>query len=181
MIKVGVSENFPITAMLLDEATGSLVSDAIVTYDVRNIDDTQLNPAINGYLSESTVVSGIYKTVLSIPEEGSYICYAMSDGFITSTEEVLVSSTDINLDNFYALIKQNRHYNLSIEDVIRGDNDATLSQIARNVPKRATDYIITRIKNDDDPDWGNTTISGIVYAHYRSTNDKAPYKIGGPF
>jgi len=42
-----------------------------------------------------------------------------------------------------------------------------------------TDYIITKIKKDNQPDWTSTTTSGVVFAWYRDFDDKAPYKMGG--
>ena len=176
MIKVDVLENFPITAILVDEATGTLVTGETVYYDIRNIADAQFFPPINGTLTESTVEAGVYKTSLSLPQSGNYICYVTADTFLTSTEEIIV-----NAESMYNVVKQGYHYNLSVEDVIRDNQDATASQIARNVPRGRTDYIITRIKNDDDLDWAGVVTSGIVYAHYRDTNDKVPYKVGGPF
>jgi len=177
VIKVNISESFPITVALLDEGTGSLSSGETVIYDIRDLDDTPLSPAISGTLTESTVAAGIYKTSLSIPTAGTYICYASANNFVTSTEEVIVEA-----QNLYDLVKQERHYNLSIEDVVRTNATPNASQTARKVPMNKTDYVITRIKSDDASDWSAPVTSGIVYAHYENiVTSLVPYKIGGEY
>jgi hypothetical protein len=174
MIRVDINEIFPIVVSLVDEETGYLATGQIVNYDIRYTDDSPPVPAVSGVLIESTVQPGIYKTLESLPEAGQYIIYATCSGFVSSTEEILV-----NPENIYVLTKQNRHYNISVEDVIRENPVPTSSQIIRKVPLGMTDYIITVIKKDDQPDWETTTTSGITYAWYRDLDDKAPYKMGG--
>jgi len=174
MIKVNISESFPITVALLDETTGSLSTGKTVTYDVRDTNDNQLSPPINGTLTESSVEPGIYKATISIPTAGMYICYASSSEFVANTEEIIVE-TDL-----HDLIKQERHYNLSVENVNRTNVSATASQTTRKVPLNLTDYVITKIKSDDASDWSNPVASGIVYAWYESTGSRVPYKMGEP-
>jgi len=177
VIKVDISENFPITVALLDEGTGNLSSGETVVYDVRDANDLSLSPPISGTLTESTVASGIYKTTLSIPTPGEYICYASATGFVTSTEEIIVEA-----QNLYDLVKQERHYNLSVEDVVRTNVTPTASQTARKVPLNKTDYVVTRIKADDASDWSVPVTSGTVYAHYENiVTSLVPYKIGGEY
>jgi len=125
-------------------------------------------------MTESTVVSGIYKTTATINTAGRYVCYATCSGFFDSSEEILV-----NPENIYTLVKQNRHYNISVEEVERTNVSPTASQTTRNVPLDKTDYIITKIKLNSDSNWGSTTASGLVYAWYRTVNDLAPYKMSG--
>ena len=177
MITVNISESFPITVALLDESTGTLSSGKTVHYDIRTMDDISLSPPISGTLTESIVQEGIYKTSLSIPTSGNYICYAYAEDtdFAASTEEIIV-----NTENIYDLTKNNYHYNLSIENVIRTNGTSTASQTARNVPLNRTDYVITRIKSDDASDWSNPISSGTVYAHYETDSAIIPYKMGGP-
>ena len=139
------------------------------------MNDFPLSPPIAGTLPESLVEPGIYRTEESIPTAGEYIIYATCSGFITNTEEVIV-----NPESIYDLEKQNRHYNISIEDVIRENAIATPSQTIRKVALGESDYVITRIKHDNDTTWSGTTTSGIVYAHYREEGDCAPYKMGDP-
>lgn len=174
MISVNVDEVFPITVSLIDETNGTPATGETVNYDVRKQpDDTSLSPAIAGVLTESSVEPGIYKTLASISEAGTYTIYATCDGFISNTEDVVVNS-----ENIYEVVKQSRHYNISVEDVTRTSHTPSVSQAARNVPRGRTDYVITRIKRDQDTDWtGAHVVEGIVYAHYRRDTDKAPYKM----
>jgi hypothetical protein len=175
MIRVDKNEIFPILVSLIDEAAGQLAAGQTVYYDIRQMNDSPLSPAVSGTLTESTVEPGIYKYEESIPTEGEYIIYATCSGFITNTEEVIV-----NPESIYDLEKQNRHYNISVEDVIRGNAVANASQIIRKVALGESDYIITRIKPDNDTTWSGTTTSGIVYAWYRNEDECAPYKMGDP-
>lgn len=179
MIRVDIAETFPITVSLVNELTSTLTSGATVTYDVRDSSDNALSPPINGTLTESTVTPGIYKSLINIPTSGNYICYANSTGFITSTEEILVS--EVSVDNVATLVRQTYHHNISVEDVLRTGVTPNASQVARNVPKGRTDYVITRIKDEADADWSGTTTSGIVYAHYMDIAGLVPYKMAGPF
>jgi hypothetical protein len=174
MIRVDINETFPIAVSLIDEETGALATGKTVLYDVRYVTDDPLVPPISGTLIESTVEPGIYKSTGSISAPGQYIIYATCSGFVSSTEEIIV-----NPENIYVLTKQNRHYNISVEDVIRENPVPTSSQTTRKVPMGMTDYIITKIKKDDQPDWDTTTTSGITYAWYRELDDRAPYKMGG--
>jgi hypothetical protein len=175
MIRVNVNESFPVTATLLDEDTGLAATGQVVYYDVRKQpNDSSLDPPVSGTLTESSIESGIYKEVLSIEEAGTYLVYVTCSGFLTNTEEIIV-----NKENIYEVIKQSRHYNISVEDVIRTEDHPTTSQVSRNVPKGKTDYVITRIKRDEDSDWsGPYVVEGRVYAWYTTDKDKAPYKMG---
>ena len=176
MIRVNIGESFIITVALWDEDTGLNASGRTVYYDVRDVNDTALSPPLNGVLPESTTESGIYRKSLTINTPGEYVCYATSIGFYSSTEEIIV-----NPENIYDLVKQNRHYNVSVEEVLRTNATANASQIARNVGLNKTDYIITILKGDTDSDWSGTTTSGVVYAHYRSITDDLPFRMGGAY
>jgi hypothetical protein len=176
MIRVDRGESFPITVALWDEDTGLNASGRTVYYDIRDTSDNPLSPPLNGVLSESTTESGIYRDSLTINTAGKYICYATSIGFYSSTEEIIV-----NPESIYDLVKETRHYNISVEEALRTNSPATASQIARNVPLNATDYIITKLKGDTDSDWSGTVTSGTVYAHYRNITDTLPHKMGGPY
>ena len=174
MIRADKNEYFPISVVLLDDYTGELVSGQTVYYDIRDADtDDPLSPPIDGTVPESVVEAGIYTIVEKIPTAGEYIIYTTCSGFVSNTEEII-----INEENIYELTKQIRHYNISVEDVQRTNVISTASQTARNVPLNQTDYIITKIKLDTDPDWSGTVASGIVYAHYRTDTDLVPYKMG---
>jgi hypothetical protein len=175
MIRVDKNEIFPIVVSLIDENTGQLAAGQTVYYDIRQINDSSLSPPLAGTLAESTVEPGIYRGDEFIPTEGEYIIYATCSGFISNTEDVIV-----NPESIYDLEKQNRHYNISVEDVIRENAIANASQIIRKVALGESDYIITRIKRDDDTTWSGTTTSGVVYTWYRNEGDCAPYKVGDP-
>ncbi len=172
MIRVDIGESFIVSVALWNEVTESNSSGRTVYYDVRDDNDAVLSPTVSGVLTESTVTSGIYFKELSIDTPGNYIFYATCSDFFSSSEEII-----INPENIYDLVKQNRHYNISSEEVIRTNGSATPSQTARSVELLRTDYIITRIKGNSDADWGSTTVSGVVYAWYKTLGDDLPYKM----
>lgn len=175
MIRVDISEQFPILVSLIDENTGQLAPGEMVYYDIRDMSDLPLSPPISGTLTESLVEQGIYRAEEFISTAGRYIIYATCSGFVANTEEIIV-----NPESIYDLEKQNRHYNISVEDVIRENAVATSDQTVRKVALGNSDYVITEIKTDDATTWLGTTTSGIVYAWYRDVSDNIPYKMGGP-
>jgi hypothetical protein len=172
MIRVDVGEEFPLTAMLLDDATGLAVSGATVLYNV--CDDNDVTTT-SGIFDESPIEEGVYKTTLSLSTPGIYTAYATCSGFNAGTEDIVV-----NEENIYDLVKSNRHYNISVEEVLRENVVPNASQNTRRVPLNATDYITTIIKSDIASDWSSASVSGTVYAWYRSSSDSLPYKMGGP-
>lgn len=169
MIRVNINEIFPITVSLVDETTGLPATGKDVYYDVRlQPDDLPLTPAMSGYLSESTVEPGIYTGLEYINTAGTYLVYATCSGFIPNTEEIVVRPN------------YNRHYNTSVEDVIRTTATPNASQAVRKVGLGKTDYVVTRIKPESATDWTHpATVSGIVYAHYRELDDDVPFLMGG--
>jgi len=177
MIRVNVNEEFSITVTLLDEETNQPASGQDVYYDVREQPgDSALSPTLDGILTESTVEPGIYKEMVSISEAGTYVVYATCVGFLANTEDITVNEEDI-----YEVVKQSRHYNISVEDVLRTTSVPTADQVTRSVPENKTDYVITKIKRDQDADWsGAYVVEGIVYAWYKASTDNAPYRMGGP-
>jgi hypothetical protein len=175
MIRVDVGENFIVSVALWNDDTGENASGRTVYYDIRDNNDVVLSPPLNGIMPESTVTSGIYYVTASINTPGKYICYATCSGFFSSSEEII-----INEENIYELTKQNRHYNISVEDVKRTNESATASQQTRKVPMNKTDYVITKIKGNDASSWtGVEVVTGIVYAWYETTQSTVPYKMGG--
>lgn len=169
MIRVKISEIFPVTVSLIDETTGQVATGKTVSYDIRKQPtDTMLSPPVAGTLTESLVEPGIYNALESISEAGTFVVYATCSGFLPNTEEIIVSPN------------YNRHYNTSVEDVIRNTAVPTASQAIRKVGLGKTDYVITRIKPESAADWTHSaTVSGIVYAHYREMDDDVPYLMGG--
>jgi len=178
MIRVDKNEQFIITVALYDENTNQNISGQTVYYDIRDASDNSLSPPAAGTMDESSVESGIYKSVVAsgIPTAGNYIIYATCSGFNTNIEELIV-----NEENIYEVAKQTQNYNISVEEVLRTTVSGNPGQIARNVPLNKTDYIITWIKADTDPDWSNPVTSGTVYAWYASIDDNLPYKMGSEF
>lgn len=178
MIEANKNEFFPISATVTDEEDGVLVAGKTVIYDIRTITDSQLVPPINGILQESAIEAGIYRTEVSIPSDGSYVCYVTCSGFLTNVENIIV-----NQENIYEITKENRSYNTSVIDVVRTtiSGSETASQLSRNVPMNKTDYIITYLKLENDNDWSNPVSSGISYAHYESIDSSLPYKMGALF
>ena len=168
MIRVNENETFPITVSLIDEVLAIPATGKTVYYDVRELPgDLPLSPALSGTLPESPVEPGIYKTLASIDEAGTYVVYATCSGFIPNTENIIVSHD------------YSRHYNTSVEDVVRTSGSPSASQTARNVGLGKTDYVITRIKPELASDWSDpSTVSGIVYAHYRELDDDVPFLMG---
>lgn len=176
MIEVNKNELFPITVSLLDEELAALITDQTVYYDIRTLYDVSLSPPISGTLIESNVEDGIYKTEISVPDAGSYICYFSSSEFITGTEEIRISN-----ENIYELAKSNRPYNVAVMDVVRSTVSGVGSQDARKVPIDKTDFIASAVKLDSDIDWSVPVGSGISYAHYKTISDDLPYLMGGAF
>ena len=174
MIKINENETFTILVQLIDEETKSLAIGETVYYDIREaVDDSSLSPPVEGTLVESTVEPGLYKKTVSVSEDGQYIIYTTCSGFISNSEELVVNS-----ENIYELTKQNRHYNIFPEDVLRTNTTPTASQTIRKVPFGGTDYIINRIKKDDAIDWSESTVaSGVIWAWYRNTTDALPYRM----
>jgi len=175
MIRVNTGEYFPILVSLVDEASGTNASGEVVYYDIRHDDDSILTPPVSGTLTESTTEPGIYRTTISLPDPGEYIIYASCEDsdYLSNIEGVIV-----NPENIYTLVKQTRQYNLSVEDILRTNVSGTASQILRNVDVGQTDYLINRMKRDNEFDWNGATVaSGSVYAWYRTLEDDIPYKM----
>ena len=177
MIRVNTGEYFPILVALVDEANGVNATGETVYYDIRDENDNTLAPPVSGTLTESTTEPGIYRTTLSLPDPGEYIIYASCEdsSYLANIEGVIV-----NPENIYTLVKQNRHYNIAVEDVLRTNPAPTASQTLRKVELGQTDYIINKIKMDNTFDWsGGTVASGTIYAYYRTLEDEIPYKMEG--
>jgi len=100
MIRVDKNEQFPLTAMILDECSGEIVSSAVVHY--RIVDETETT-TLSGVFSESTVNPGVYIANVSISGSGSYRAYATCSGYNVGTEDI-----QVNPENIYELTKMNR-------------------------------------------------------------------------
>jgi hypothetical protein len=178
MIRANVGEQFPITVSLTDELNGGMGTGKTVYYDFREQpSDTPLTPTMSGTLPESSVEPGVYTKMFSIDTVGDYIVYTASAEFMSGAEDVLITADEH--EELADLIRQNRNYNLSVEDVIRENAVANASQTARKVALGNTDYIVNVIKPDSDSDWSGSTVSGITYAWYKDESDDVPYKMAG--
>ena len=175
MIVSNINESFKVTAGLVDQATGLMSAGQQVSYVVKEQPgDVDLSPVVSGTLTESSVSPGIYSTMLTISTAGFYTMYVTCAGYTSNTEDIKISSEDIN-----ELVKQNRNHNTLVEDVLRTNATPTASQTTRKVPDGGTDYILTKIKQDQDSDWtGGDVIESRIYAWYRNVGDTVPYKMG---
>lgn len=172
MLRVDIGEEFPISVALYDECAEGLATGETVYYEIRDANtDALLSPPVSGTMVESSAEAGIYRVVESLPLAGEFLFYATCSGFMTNTEEIVV-----NPESLYDLT---RAHNVSVEDVPRTNVTPNASQTVRNVPLNRTDYIIHKIKRESDSDWSTTTVSGVIFAWYRSTDDDLPYKMAG--
>lgn len=92
MIRAYASEPFPITVALEDVSSGQ-----VVFYDIRyQIGDLPLSPTLSGILPESIDVPGIYTTMVSIDEIGSYFVYINCLGYLSDVEEIIVEQNTVS-------------------------------------------------------------------------------------
>jgi hypothetical protein len=125
--------------------------------------------------------SGHYRTEFIPNEIGTWYLTVYHDTYFPWGKSDSIQIYQSDFDEITELVKQNRNYNVSVEDVVRKNVTQNASQAARNVPMDKTDYIITRIKGDNDATWSETTVSGISYAWYKSITDTLPYKMGDEY
>jgi hypothetical protein len=97
MINANASDNFPISATLVDD-DGVLDSGKVVSYSIRLLDDSVVK---TGLLVESSIDSGIYSSIVSL-DKGSYMCYVSCDGYNTSAEEILINAVSDVSDSVWA-------------------------------------------------------------------------------
>lgn len=98
MIKATVNDAFSISAAIIND-DNSMATGQTVNYDVRNAaDDSALNPAINGTLTESAVKPGTYYKNITIPTEGDYRVYISCPTFPSMTEDIIVTSEETDID-----------------------------------------------------------------------------------
>lgn len=175
MIKTNIGQTFILTSVLEDESTGQVATGETVYYDIRKQPgDTVLSPAVTGTLIESSIEPGVYRTNVTLNESGNFVSYITCSGFYPGVENISVDD-----ENITDLVKQNRHYNISVEDVVRTTETPTANQVTRNVPLNRTDYVVTKIKPDGDLDWsGDSVVQNTVYAWYTNNTDTIPYKMG---
>jgi hypothetical protein len=165
MIVVDKNEQFILTASFISDFL--LLEGADVSYEIYDDSDIVVS---SGTMAESSVQPGIYKANESISEGGYYICY------INTEDRSIAEQIEVNNDTDYLLAKQNRNYNISIEEVVL-TNVPTGTQVDRNVKQGNTDYVIERVKEDGNDDWIGTTASGNVYVWYQQNS--RPFKVGG--
>ena len=163
MITVDVNELFYLTAVLVDSA--SMGSGESVRYVIEN---STYNVVESGLLEENPTYSGTYAKEVSLQDYGEYIAYFYADGYPTGMEYIKVKEESV-----VELIKQNRQTNLAVENVF-----AQSDIPERNVQAGKTDYVIIKIKNDDDINWDNPVAERRMYAWYANMGDEQPIYMG---
>ena len=140
MIKVDVGEHFSIIATLVDE--DSMGTGLSVAYGIKNSSGTIVD---SGTLIEDTTYSGVYSKNISLSSSGNYIAFYEAVDYARGAENIVVVEEPLA-----RLIKQVRHWNMATENVL-----AAVDIPSRNVAIGKTDYIIIKIKDDDDSDWSS--------------------------
>ncbi len=172
-----IYEHFSVT----DESNTlvSGISPTAFTVDLFKPDGEEVGNQIDTDVVELS--EGHYRAEFTPNETGTWYMTVYHGDYFPwgKSDDILVYASDF--DTVTASVKQNRNYNVSVEDVIRENISSTASQTARSVSRGRTDYIVTQIKGDDTTTWSGSTTSGISYAWYRTVADTIPYKIGGPF
>ena len=163
MLSVDINEKFYLTVVLVDDL--SMGSGESVSYTVV---DSLDNPTTSGMLTESVDFVGTYSKEISLSVSGDYRVYYHVDHYPTGMEYVKVKP-----ESLAELIKQNRQSNMSVENVF------AVSDIpVRNVAIGRTDYIIVRLKADNDTDWSNPVVERSLYAWYAAMGDDQPIYMG---
>jgi len=163
MITVDVNELFYLTVVLVDSM--SMGTGEVVNYTV---EDSTNSVVSSGILDESNTYLGTYTKELSLPSYGDYIAYFYADSYPTGMEYIKVKEEALS-----ELIKQNRQTNMSAENVFAQQDIPD-----RNVEAGKTDYVIIRIKRDDDVDWSNPVTERRMYAWYAQMGDEQPVYMG---
>lgn len=155
------------------------ISPAEFYVDLFNPDGQEVSNQIDVDIIELS--RGHYRSEFTPNETGTWYITIYHDFYFPWGKSDDVSIYDSDFDIITEAVKQNRNYNISVEDVVRENVTPDASQTLRNVPLNHTDYIITRIKEDSEATWSEATASGISYAWYRSIEDKLPYKMGSQY
>lgn len=163
MIKVGVNEQFSITAALVDE--DSMGHGLVVNYVIEDAGGAYVD---GGVLDENLMHNGIYCKYVSLASPGKYRVFYESVGYPTGVEDVTVSQ-----DTLAELVKQNRQGNIAVKNIL-----AISDILARNVAVGKTNYIIIYVKRDSDLDWSSPVSEKRIYAHYKNLGDDNPYYMG---
>ena len=175
MIKANYDEEFTLTVSVIDEGVG-MVSGLSVSYEILTEDEATL--VDSGTMWESTTVSGVYLYTTYITEteydaNGTLyrVYYKTPSGYTDGADDIMI------YDDLYKLTEQNRHYNLSVENVLAYTADIVPAQNPRNLSDNVTNFVITKIKSEKSANWDSADIH-YVYAWYQTVGDKIPYKMG---
>lgn len=163
MIRVDTDEQFSLMAGVVDG--DAMAAGLTVNYDVRDSSNTTV---VSGVLQEDANYNGVYCRYISLTTPGNYRAFYETDGYPVGSEEVIV-----NVESLYKLIKQTRHNNISVENVM-----ATVDVPSRKVQAGQTNYVIVRIKDDAASDWAAPVKVENVYAWYTTMGATQPFFMG---
>jgi len=174
MIKANYDEDFTLTVAVVSE-DGMVTGLTTVTFEIW--DDDENNLIDSGTMVESSKVLGIYiyTTHITKSEYDSYgtlyrVYFETPAGITDGAEDIMIN------DDLYELVRENRHYNLSVENVL-----VLAAEIPnpnpRNITDNTTNFVKTRIKAEGDANWDSADVH-YVYAWYKVLGDKIPYKMG---
>ncbi len=94
MIRVNVSEAFPITSTIFDDQNNQ-ISGETIQYEICYLDDSPLVPPNTGTFLESTTASGIYIANIVVNIPGNFLCYVTCSGYPTSVKELVVEEKTV--------------------------------------------------------------------------------------
>ena len=174
MIKANYDEDFTLTVAVVSE-DGMVTGLSNVTFEVWNDDEDYM--AHSGTMVESAKLGGIYIYTMHITkaEYDSYgtlwrAYFDAPTGITDGAEDIMIN------DDLYELVRENRHYNLSVENVL-ALNAEIPNPNPRNITDNVTNFVKTKIKAEGDANWDSADVH-YVYAWYKTTSDKIPYKMG---
>ena len=160
MIKANYDEDFTLTVAVVSE-DGMVSGLTNVTFEIWTEDEANLIDS--GTMVESSKIAGIYiyTTHVTKAEYDTYgtLYRAYFDapaGYTDGAEDIMIN------DDLYELVRENRHYNLSVENVL-----VLAAEIAspnpRNLSDNVTNFVKTRIKAEGDANWDGADVH-YVYA-----------------
>ena len=174
MIKANYDEDFTLTVAVVSE-DGMVTGLTTVTFEIW--DDDEANLIDSGTMVESAKVPGIYiyTTHITKSEYDSYgtlyrAYFETPAGITDGAEDIMIN------DDLYELVRENRHYNLSVENVLAYTADIVPAKNPRKLSDNVTNFVKTKIKAEGDANWDSATVH-YVYAWYETVGDTIPYKM----
>lgn len=173
MIKANYDEDFTLTVAVLSE--DDMATGLTVTYEIWTEDEATMIDS--GTMAESSEVPGIYLYTTHVTQSeytthGSlYRAYFKTpSGYSDGGDDIMIN------DDLYKLVRENRHYNLSVENVLTIGSEITATN-PRNLSTGVTNFVKTRIKAESQANWDSAT-PNLVYAWYQTVGDQIPYLMG---